>query len=250
MSKIIALAGKGGTGKTTIAALIVKYLVERKQDSILAIDADPNSNLGEILGVKVKENMGQIIEDISKNPSQIPAGYSKDHYIEYKVQESIVESDGFDILTMGLPEGPGCYCYANNVLRGIVSKLVGDYKIVVIDNEAGMEHLSRRTTRRADYLLIISDYTKVGINAAKRIYNLSKDLNLDIKNTYLFINQSSGNADSFKKDLDNVKFDKVFSLPFDKDILEMSAKECSILNFNNNSKLEVSVRKIAEEFLV
>ena len=161
MGRIVAMAGKGGTGKTTIAALIVRIIREKKIGSLLAIDADPNSNLGEVLGSKAGRNIGAILDEICVNPDIIPAGMPKERFIEYQVQSAIQEEDGFDILSMGKPEGPGCYCYVNNVLRGVMAKLIRDYDYIIVDNEAGLEHLSRRTSRLADVLVVVSDATKV-----------------------------------------------------------------------------------------
>ncbi|MCX5701791.1 MAG: AAA family ATPase [Candidatus Omnitrophica bacterium] len=192
MGYIIAVAGKGGTGKTTITALIVRLIKESGSGSILAIDADPNSNLAENLGLKPKDTIGKILDRVASNLDKIPAGMSKDRFIEYEVQTSIVEAPGFDVLTMGRPEGPGCYCYVNNVLRGIIDKLVKEYDYVVIDNEAGLEHLSRRTTRHADVLIVISDATKVGLRSAKRINELAEELKIQIKKKLLIINRYNG----------------------------------------------------------
>jgi CO dehydrogenase maturation factor len=136
MGYTIAVAGKGGTGKTTVAALIVRLLKEKKAGSILAVDADPNHNLGEALGIKTDETIGSIIDEVSRNPEKIPAGMSKDRFIEYRVQTSVAEGEGFDLLSMGRPEGPGCYCYVNNVLRNVAGKLMQDYDYVVIDRKS------------------------------------------------------------------------------------------------------------------
>ncbi|GAG38834.1 unnamed protein product, partial [marine sediment metagenome] len=182
MSNIIAIAGKGGTGKTTLASLVVRALKEEAAGSILAIDADPNNNLGDMLGVKSASTIVDIIDDISKNPGQIPAGMTKDRYIDQKMQESLNEEEGFDLLTMGRPEGPGCYCFANNMLRGLIEKLMKNYSHIVIDNEAGMEHLSRRLLRRIDTLFIISDSTAIGIRSASRISELVNELEIEVKN--------------------------------------------------------------------
>ncbi|MBP7216418.1 MAG: AAA family ATPase, partial [Candidatus Omnitrophica bacterium] len=138
MGYVIALAGKGGTGKTTTAALLIKILKEKKRGSILGIDADPNSNLAEVLGLPDSPTIGTILDTISRNPDSVPANMGKDHYIEYQVQSAVQEADGFDVLTMGRPEGPGCYCYVNNALRAVMQKLIKNYDYIVIDNEAGL----------------------------------------------------------------------------------------------------------------
>ncbi|MEK9149339.1 MAG: AAA family ATPase, partial [Candidatus Desantisbacteria bacterium] len=178
MSYTIAIAGKGGTGKTTVAALIINWLRTNKKGSVLAVDADPNSNLANYLGLTQKESLADIVESMAKNPNVVPNNMSKDHYIEYRVQLGLNEGNGFDLLSMGQPEGPGCYCYVNNVLRNIMQKLVKNYDFVVIDNEAGLEHLSRRTTRAADCLLLVSDNSFAGLRSAKKILDLAKDIGI------------------------------------------------------------------------
>lgn len=192
MSCVIAMAGKGGTGKTTIAGLIIRIIREKKLGSILAIDADPNSNLGELLGIEVKESIGSILDDIASHPEKVPASMGKDAFIEYRVQSAIEESVGFDLLAMGRPEGPGCYCYVNNALRNVMSKLINDYDFVIIDNEAGLEHLSRRTTRSADSLVVVSDASLAGLKAARRIIGLTRELKIKIKQGFLIINRFNG----------------------------------------------------------
>ncbi|MFQ5681415.1 MAG: AAA family ATPase [Candidatus Omnitrophota bacterium] len=222
----IAIAGKGGTGKTTIAGMIVRCLCEQGKGSLLAVDADPNSNLGDVLGLDPKENIGAIIDEISRNIDKIPAGMTKDRYIEYRLQSALEEGRGVDLLVMGRPEGPGCYCYANNVLRGIIGRVCEDYEFVVMDNEAGLEHLSRRTMRRADCLFIVSDPTPVGITAAKRIYDIVRELNLEIKKTAFIINRflrEDGGAGLDKQGLaERLPGGEIKFVPFDKQVLDLS----------------------------
>jgi CO dehydrogenase maturation factor len=244
----IAVAGKGGTGKTTIAGLIVRYLKALKKGSLLAIDADPNTNFGEVLGMLPKENIGAIIDEVSKNLDKIPAGMTKDRYIEYRVQSAIEEREGLDLLAMGRPEGPGCYCYANNILRNITGKISGDYGFVVIDNEAGLEHLSRRTTRRADCLFIISDATPVGLKSAKRIYELIKELNISIKKFVFVINR----AKSEKIDLDilaGIKVDNLKFVPDDEEILKLSLAGRPLSELNKNSPALKAVSEIMQDIV-
>ena len=235
MGYVIALAGKGGTGKTTIASLIVRILKEKKLGSIIAIDADPNSNLAEALGIETKQNIGLILDDIGSNPEIIPVNMGKDAYIEYRVQTAIAEGKGFDLLIMGRPEGPGCYCYVNNVLRNCMAKIIKNYNFVIIDNEAGLEHLSRKTTREADSLLVISDSSIAGLKAAKRIAQLRRELDIKIKNEFLIINRFSGSID--KKMVSETKLTYLGSLGLDKEIEDASTKDgcLSCLGSNNIS---------------
>ena len=191
----IALAGKGGTGKTSIAGLTVRYLKERRSGSVLAVDADSNNCLNEALGVEVHATIGNLREDSLKTireGTDRPGGMSMEQLFDYQVQQSIVESNGFDLMVMGRPEGPGCYCAANNIIRKYSDKLSDQYAYVVIDNEAGMEHLSRRTTHGVDLMLIVSDPTVRGIRTADRINKLVGELALDVKHKVLIINRVSG----------------------------------------------------------
>ncbi len=187
MSFSISLAGKGGTGKTTIAGMLIKYLVDKGKTPILAVDADPNSNLNEVLGLEVKDTLGQAREDMKKG--KVPEGMTKDIFMSMRMEEAIAEEDGYDLIVMGQPEGQGCYCAANTLLTGFLERLIGNYPYLVIDNEAGMEHISRLTTKDVDLLLIVSDTSRRGIQAATRINKLSKDLNIGVKKSCLIINQ-------------------------------------------------------------
>jgi CO dehydrogenase maturation factor len=187
--KTIAISGKGGTGKTTVAALIIRWLSEQVSKSILAVDADSNVNLNDVLGVELKETIGSIREEMKFSVSNLPGGMTKHQFLEYKIQSSLVETPVYDLIAMGRPEGPGCYCYANNLLREILNTINKNYQFVVIDNEAGMEHLSRRTAHRIDYLLIISDPSPRGIRTAGKISRLLKELDTRVGEKYLVLNR-------------------------------------------------------------
>ncbi len=201
MPRIIAVAGKGGVGKTTFAGMLVRYIVEELKDvPVLAVDADPNSNLNELLGVGVKTTIVNARELMKKD---VPAGMTKDVWFEYKVHEAVVEGKGFDLLAMGRPEGPGCYCAANSLAKQSIDTLKGNYANVVVDNEAGMEHISRLVTQDIDHLYVISDAAPRGILTAKRINELIKDLNLNIKYTHIIINRLHENK---KESLMNIAF--------------------------------------------
>ena len=183
----IALAGKGGTGKTTLAGLLIKYLVKTDRTPILAVDADSNANLNEVCGLEVTDTLGNAREEMRKGI--VPSGMTKDIFMNMKLQQAVVEDDGFDLIVMGRPEGPGCYCAANTLLTGFLEKLTGNYPYIVMDNEAGMEHISRLTTNNVDILLITSDTSRRALQAAIRINDLAKDLNIGVSKSYLIINQ-------------------------------------------------------------
>jgi CO dehydrogenase maturation factor len=184
----IALAGKGGTGKTTVAGLLIKYLVARGKTPILAVDADSNANLNEVLGLEVPDTLGQAREDMKKG--KVPQGMTKDVFMSMRLEEAVVEQKDFDLLVMGQPEGAGCYCAANSLLAGFLERLVGNYNYVVMDNEAGMEHISRLTTKNVDVLLIVTDTSRRGLQAGLRINKLSKELNIGVGKSYLVFNQA------------------------------------------------------------
>lgn len=243
MGYVIAIAGKGGTGKTTIAALLVRIIKEQKLGSILAVDADPNSNLGEALGIKTEETIGSILDDIAAHPDKIPSGMTKDRFIEYQVQTAIQEADGFDMLTMGRPEGPGCYCYVNNVLRNVVGKLMKEYDYVIIDNEAGLEHLSRRTTRSADTLVVVSDATVMGLKAAKRINELVEELKIKARKKILLINRLDGD-DIEKQKLKDLGLDYIGNIPEDNSIQEISLNGASLMDLDSEAVGLRSLRKL------
>ena len=245
MGYVIAIAGKGGTGKTTIAASLIRIMKEKRLGSILAIDADPNSNLAELLGVETKQTIGSVLDDISAHPEKVPQDMSKDRFLEYQVMTGICEEDGFDILTMGRPEGPGCYCYVNNVLRGIIGKLVSDYKYVIIDNEAGLEHFSRRTTRAADALVIISDAAASGLRAARRMLALIKELKIPVKKSFLLINRLIGQLE--KEKISDLDLTFLGSVSQDEKIQSLSLDGNNIFQLDADAPSLVTLRKIGDK---
>jgi len=184
----IALAGKGGTGKTTVAGMLIKYLISKGKVPVLAVDADSNANLNEVLGLEMGSTLGQAREEMKKG--NVPNGMTKDIFMSMKMEQAIVDSDGYDLVVMGQPEGQGCYCAANTLLTGFLERLTGNYPYLVMDNEAGMEHISRLTTSNVDILLTIADTSRRGLQAAIRINKLSQDLNIGVGQSYLIINQA------------------------------------------------------------
>lgn len=187
MAYSIGLAGKGGTGKTTVAGLLIKYLVENGKVPVLAVDADANANLNEVLGLEVRETIGDAREEMKKG---VATGMTKDIFMEMKLEQALVEAEGYDLLVMGRPEGPGCYCAANTLLTNYLDRLIKNYAYVVMDNEAGMEHISRLTTNNVDLLLVVSDASRRGIQAAARIVELTHQLPLNIRKRAFVVNQA------------------------------------------------------------
>lgn len=241
------MAGKGGVGKTTVAAIIIKLIKEKKTGSILAVDADPNSNLGEAIGIKPGETIGEILDNLVKRPQEIPAGMPKDRFIEYNIQTAIAEGEGFDLLTMGRPEGAGCYCYANNALRGIVGKLINSYDYIVVDNEAGLEHLSRRTTMRVDALLIVSNPAPAGLKAARRINMLVDELEIKVKKRFLIVNCRGQNQLLEKEAVEKTGIERIVFLPKDRQIEKLSYSESSLMGLSEDSMVLSAMRKTEEE---
>jgi len=187
MTKVIAMAGKGGTGKTTTSALLLKYLLHRKMTPVLAVDADANANLNELLGLSVGTTLGEIRKEIK---GDIPPGMSRDQFMEMKIHQALIEESGYDLLVMGQPDGPGCYCAANQYLAMTMDKLAENYAWIIVDNEAGMEHLSRMNLRTIDHLLIISDPSARGILTARRIADITGPLQLDVRSRHLIVNRA------------------------------------------------------------
>ncbi|MFN4227201.1 MAG: AAA family ATPase [Candidatus Ratteibacteria bacterium] len=243
----IGVAGKGGTGKTTLTSLIILSLLKMKKNPILAIDADPNSNLAENLGIKSPRSLVEIVNEIEKIKNNLPYGMEKAKYLEMKVQEAIKEEKGFDLLVMGRTEGPGCYCYANNLLREWMSKLEKNYKFIVMDNEAGMEHISRRTSGDLDILFIVSLCDKISLRTAENIYKMINSLELNIKKAYLVLNEFS-----FKKNIKDINLPVPlgFKLPFDQEIYELSEENKGILNLSENSTAYLIVREFVEKWIL
>jgi len=245
MGYVIAIAGKGGVGKTTVTGLIINILKKKKMGSVLAVDADPSSNLAETLGINSHESIGGILDELSAHPEKIPLGMPKDSFIEYQVQNAIQEKDGFDLLTMGRPEGPGCYCYVNNVLRNVMAKLINDYDYVIIDNEAGLEHLSRRTTRSADVLLVISDATPVALQAAKKISNLVKELNIKIKKKVILVNRYDQNSGPDK--INETGLEYIGNIPQDKELARLGLNGNSLLDLKDDVVSIRALRNIGDK---
>lgn len=245
MSDVIVVAGKGGTGKTTMSSLIVLMLAQRGCGSVLAVDADPNSNLAESLGVKNTISIADVVDKVALNPDVVPVGMGKESYVEFQIQKEISEEDGFDLLVMGRPEGPGCYCYINNVLRNCMAKLVKSYDHIVIDNEAGMEHFSRKTTRVCDKLIVVSDETVVGMKSAQRILDLIEELGIIAKKKFLIINRKTRKRVASLKS--SFEVDKVFCVSFDESVAMLSSRGESLKSLKKRSVAWTDVKALGDQ---
>lgn len=250
MSFNIAVAGKGGSGKTSIASLIIRYLNKKGKGPILAVDADPNANLGESLGFEVKQTVGRILDDFQREKISIPSGMTKEAYLEYKLNGAIVESKGLDLLTMGRGEGPECYCYPNLILRKIIDNLSGNYAYVVMDNEAGMEHLSRRTTQNIDVLLITSDHSVKGIRTIARIKGIVSELKLVVRRELIVINFVPTNIDPLlSEELVRLGIVPTTTIPLDDEVQRYDLKMKSLFDLPDTSKVVMAVSDLMDRLL-
>lgn len=243
MATTIAIGGKGGSGKTTVAAMIVRLLREQGAGPILAVDADANSCLGLTLGVKPAITIAEVRED-ARRKSPSGGGMDKLRTFEYEIQQAITEVSGFDLLTMGRPEGPECYCAVNNLLRQFLDKLSSQYHFVIIDNEAGMEHLSRRTTNNVDLLCIVTEATSLGALSAQRIFALAKQLPIVVKEPGVVWNKVEGTVGCEPR-LDGVK--TLGCVPMDRSILDASMQGRTIFELDANSSALLAVQRMAEQ---
>jgi len=246
----IALAGKGGSGKTSIASLIIRYLKENGPGPILAIDADPNTNLGESLGLEVKQTVGLVLDKFQRDKIEIPPGMTKEAYLEYRLNEIIIEDEKFDLVTMGRGEGAECYCYPNLILRKFVDRLADNYAYVVMDNEAGLEHLSRRTTQNVDELLIIANPTVKGVRTVARIKNIVAQLKLRVRRQSVIINPAPPHLDPLvKKELLRLEIEPAASIPLDKEVYQYDVELKPLLELPDSSSAVMAVNALMAKLL-
>ena len=227
--------------------MILRYLLDRGSGPILAVDADSNSNLNEVLGVEVRATIGDAREMMKKD---VPTGMTKDIWFEYKVQEALIENRGFDLIAMGRPEGPGCYCAANTLARKCLDLLTGNYRYIVIDNEAGMEHFSRLTTRDVDLLFIVSDSSRRSILTAARIRDLIHDLDLRIVREVLVVNRAQGElpADALGE-IQRQNLELGGTIPVDEAIYQFDLDGKPTFQLPRESKAVQAARRIFEAYI-
>jgi CO dehydrogenase maturation factor len=262
MTTTIALAGKGGVGKTTIAAMIIKYLAQTTSGSILAIDADPSSNLNMVLGLPLEWTVGDIREGLLDKVKEsltaggaamgsVNGGMTKREYLDYEVRSSLAEGSRFDLIAMGRSEGPGCYCAVNHNLREVIDGLSRNYRYVVIDNEAGMEHLSRRTTRDVQVLLVVSDPTQRGIVAAERIASFRHELDINIEQAYLILNNLAGDTipAPLQARIDALDLPLLGVVPGDTELMEFEFSGRPLVDLGDESPVYQAVARMMRDIL-
>jgi CO dehydrogenase maturation factor len=246
----IAVAGKGGTGKTSLASLVIRYLLKKGAGPILAIDADPNANLGESLGLDIRQTVGSIIASFNEEKINIPAGMTKEAYLDFKLNGAVTEAKNIDLVTMGRGEGPDCYCYPNVLLRKFADTLSGNYPYTVMDNEAGMEHLSRRTTQNIDELLLVSDHSVKGVRTVARIKELVSELKLVVKRQSVLINMVPDGLDpAVAGELKRLDISPAAVIPLDDQIYQYDLKLKPLLELPDSSKAVRAVDKLMTNLL-
>ena len=241
MSYLFALSGKGGVGKTTLAGLFVRQLVEKGKKPVLAIDADPNSCLDAILGVEVTSSIGEARETVREEAEA--AKISKQELLRMKIAQSLVESNGFDLIAMGRPEGAGCYCYANNVLKEAIKELSGQYPYVVLDKEAGLENLSRRIVQAVDVLVLVSDASNAGMRTLKRLYSLAKEMGVEYKKLVLVVNRTRDGKlpETAPEVKEFTKADEMLALPYDEEIAQFAEENRHIWEISPNNPVNEAI---------
>ena len=249
MGHMIAVTGKGGVGKTTFSSLLIKNLADSGKKPVLAIDADPNSCLDAALGVKITNTIGRARE-VVKAEGAAP-NISTKELLQIKLNESLIESDGFDLIAMGRPEGAGCYCYANNVLKSVIGELAGQYPYVVLDNEAGLENLSRRIVQKVNIMALVSDASNAGLETLKRLYDLALEMEIGYDKLALVINRvRNGRLPAKLEEIKSyAKADFIIALPDDDEIAEFAEASRSFWELPEDNPVNVKINKFVSEII-
>lgn len=253
MAHVIAVAGKGGVGKTTICGLLIQYLGEMGKGPILAVDADANSNLNEVLGVEVDTTLGDIREEIAQSEmaanNPIPSGMTKADYAEFKFNSAVIEDDDFDLLVMGRTQGKGCYCFVNGLLQSQLQKFQNNYPYFVVDNEAGMEHISRGVLPSMETAILVSDCSRRGVQAVGRIARLIEDCGMKPKTMGLIVNRAPGGElnDGTKEEIEKQGLTLLGVVPQDEQVYEYDCDGKPTVELPENSPVKQAVREIAEK---
>jgi CO dehydrogenase maturation factor len=242
---ILAMTGKGGVGKTTLSALTLNWLAQHDGSPVLAVDADSNANLNEAMGVAYKATVGGIRESARKEATAMK-GVSKQEFLDLRVQEALVEQKGYDLIVMGRPEGQGCYCFANNVLREVLDKLARNYRNIVIDSEAGLEHISRRTLLSVDYLLIVSDCTVRGIRTAGRISALADEVALPARQRGLIVNRVPNGCipEAISAAVKATELPLLAAIPLDQDVAALDADGVPVSTISPGSPARLAMNAL------
>lgn len=249
MSYLIAITGKGGVGKTTVSGLLIKQLVANSLTPVLAIDADPNSCLDAALGVKVEKTIGRAREEVRQEVNAgMSSGLSKQELLQLKIAEGLVEAKGFDLISMGRPEGAGCYCYANNILKSIIAEISGQYPYVVLDNEAGLENLSRRIVQKVNLLVLVSDPSNSGLETLNRLYTLANEMEIKYDKLIVVINRlrSDKLPDKAEQVKAFTKADEVIGLPDDLEIAGFAERNESIIGLQDSNIVLQKIDKLVK----
>lgn len=253
MSYTIAIAGKGGVGKTTVSGLLIQQLCNMGKAPILAVDADANSNLNEVLGQEYNVTLGQVREEIAKSEISddiiIPKGMSKQQYADYRFGEALIETENYDMLVMGRTQGEGCYCFVNGILKTQLQKFAKNYKYIVVDNEAGMEHISRGVLPSVDTILLVSDCSKRSIQAVGRIAQLIKDLDIKAKQVKLIVNRVPGGelSDVVLREIDKEGLDLIGVIPQDQGVFEYDSEGKALCDLPEDSPVKTALREIVSK---
>ena len=248
MAKQIAVAGKGGTGKTSFCALLIRYLIEKGKTPILAVDADANANLNEVLGMEITSaTVSELIEN-TKDPEKLPAKMLQETYIEYKLNDSLSEGKDVDLLVMGGPQGPGCYCFPNNILRKYLGNLETGYQYIVVDNEAGLEHISRRTTQNVEHLFVISDSSVRSVRSAGRVKKLLEGIKTPVRHVHLIITKTDEHGiEQLAGEIEKTGLDYAGFIPHDPLITEFDRTDKPVIGLPEASVAVHSVYSILDK---
>lgn len=247
---VISVSGKGGTGKTTLTALLLKWLIANTEEVILVVDADPATNLPDVLGVELPRTVGQVSKEMKDKIERgdLSVTTPKSSLLEAWVFQTLVEEDRFDLLAMGRSEGEGCYCYVNNVLTRILDTLTKNYAATILDMEAGLEHLSRRTDRDVDVMLIVTDPSRMGFQTAKRVKELIEEVHIGVTHTFLVGNRFDDDIrDVLEETSKEIDIELVGNLPNDKNVMSFNISGKSLLELPDDSPAYRAVEEIAEK---
>lgn len=253
MAHVIAVAGKGGVGKTTLTGLIIQYLGEKGKGPILAVDADANSNLNEVLGVKVDATLGDVREEVARSEmakdNPIPAGMTKADYMEFKFDDALVEDDDFDLLVMGRTQGKGCYCFVNGLLQARLQRLEKNYPYIIVDNEAGMEHISRGVLPSMQTAILVSDCSRRGVQAVGRIAKLIEECDMHPRQIGLIINRAPGGVlnEGTKQEIENQGLHLLGVVPQDETVFDYDCEGKPTINLPEDSPVKKAIREIVDK---